>query len=170
MAYKTYTLGDLVTTSDIQELQDGIVNVFADATARDAAITSPSEGMFVYLTDTGEGLYYYNGSAWVSTDLAGDISSVTVNTNSNSGLAGGSTASSGAFSSDLTIDANNLTAVTVDVANDSVIIYDSDGTATGKESIADFISAIAGNNLTASAGVLNAPAAGASIGLAIALG
>ncbi len=169
MGYKTYTLGDLVTTADIQELQDGIVTVFTDGTARDAAITSPSEGMFAYLTGTGEGLYYYNGSAWVSTSLAGDISSVTVNTNSNSGLAGGQTASSGAFSSDLTIDANNLAAVTVDVANDSVIIYDSDGTATGKETIADLISAIAGNNLTASSGVLNA-ASGASIGLAIALG
>ena len=169
MGYKTYTLGDLVTTADIQELQDGIVNVFADATARDAAITSPTEGMFAYLTGTGEGLYYYNGSAWVSTSLAGDISSVTVNTNSNSGLGGGQTANTGAFTSNLTLDANNLSAVTVDVANDSVIIYDNSGTATGKETIADFISAIAGNNLTASSGVLNA-ASGASIGLAIALG
>ena len=69
----------------------------------------------------------------------------------------------------MTLDASNLSAVTVDVANDSVIIYDNSGTATGKETIADFISAIAGNNLTASSGVLNA-ASGASIGLAIALG
>ena len=75
----------------------------------------------LHTTGTGEGLYYYNGSAWVSTSLAGDISSVTVNTNSNSGLAGGQTANTGAFTSNLTLDANNLSAVTVDVANDSVL-------------------------------------------------
>ena len=60
-----------------------------------------------------------------------------------------------------------LAAVTVDVANDSVIIYDNSGTATGKETIADFISAIA-EIATTSSGVLNG--SGASIGLAIALG
>lgn len=38
--------------------------VFADATARDAAITTPVEGMTCILTDTGE--QYYNGASWLT--------------------------------------------------------------------------------------------------------
>jgi len=39
--------------------------VFASATARDAAITSPSEGQHCFLSDT-DALQYYTGSAWVA--------------------------------------------------------------------------------------------------------
>lgn len=39
--------------------------VFADATARDAAITSPTEGQFAWLTGT-DALTYYTGSAWAA--------------------------------------------------------------------------------------------------------
>ena len=39
------------------------VSTFADAAARDAAITSPSAGMLAFLQDTNQ-LFSYNGSAW----------------------------------------------------------------------------------------------------------
>jgi len=53
-----------------------------------------------------------------------------------------------------TLDLNDLAAGTVAVANDSIVILDSDDNASKKESIADFIAAIDGTGLTASSGVL----------------
>ena len=48
--------------------------VFADATARDAAVTSPSEGMICYLKDIDQ-VQSYNGSSWASVTsvLTGDV-------------------------------------------------------------------------------------------------
>ena len=63
-----------------------------------------------------------------------------------------------------------VTEDTVAVASDYMVFLD--GGATGnanKESIADFVSGIAGTNLTASSGQLSAAAGGISVGLAIAL-
>ena len=63
-----------------------------------------------------------------------------------------------------------VTEDTVAVASDYMVFLD--GGATGnanKESIADFVSGIAGTNLTASSGELSAAAGGISVGLAIAL-
>jgi hypothetical protein len=40
-----------------------MIMVFANATARDAAITSPTEGMFAFLKDT-DTLTYHDGSDW----------------------------------------------------------------------------------------------------------
>ena len=59
---------------------------------------------------------------------------------------------------------------TVAVASDYILFLD--GGATGnmnKESVADFVSAIAGTNLTASSGQLSASAGGVSVGKSIAL-
>jgi len=56
----------------------------------------------------------------------------------------------------LSLDLNELTAATVNVAADSIAIIDADDSnATKKESISDFIDAIDGTGLTASSGVLN---------------
>ena len=61
----------------------------------------------------------------------------------------------------ITINLNDLTAAAVDVANDSIAIIDANATnGTRKESIADFVSAIAGANLTATSGVLAATGGG----------
>jgi hypothetical protein len=53
------------------------VLVFASAAARNAAITSPQEGQFAYTKDTN-GLWYYDGAAWVASGATGDIEGVTV--------------------------------------------------------------------------------------------
>ncbi len=52
------------------------VPVYADATARDAAISSPEEGQMIYNTDTG-GLQTYNGTSWESLNPATTLSGLT---------------------------------------------------------------------------------------------
>ena len=60
----------------------------------------------------------------------------------------------------ITVNLNGVAAGTVAVANDSIAFIDADDDATKKESIADFVSAIAGSNLTATNGVLAASGGG----------
>lgn len=159
--FKVYATGDLITATEFNTfLQEQVVMVFADSTARDAAVTSPSEGMFCFLKDT-DVLQFYSGSAWTNFIGDGDITGVTAGT----GLSGGGT--SGAVT--VNFDPNSLSAGTVNVANDSMTIIDADDSNNPKkESIADFVSAIAGSGLTASSGQLTT-AGGVSLGLVIAL-
>lgn len=66
LGYRTFVSGEVLTAANVQGyLADQAVMVFADATARDSAVTAPSSGMFVFLTGT-ETLQYYSGtaSAW----------------------------------------------------------------------------------------------------------
>jgi hypothetical protein len=66
---RTWTAGEVVTAANVQGyLQDQTVMVFADASARDAAITAPTEGMVAYLSDSNT-LTAYTGSAWVPAPL-----------------------------------------------------------------------------------------------------
>ena len=73
MTRKQWVNGDILQAADANALSDQAINRFADATARDASITSPSEGMFVYLTGSNA-LQYYNGSSWVAADISGGVS------------------------------------------------------------------------------------------------
>ena len=77
----------------------------------------------------------------------GDITAVTAG----DGLSGGG--SSGALS--IALDLNELTAATVAVDADSIAIIDAGDNSSKKESIADFVSAIAGSGLSASSGQLS---------------
>jgi hypothetical protein len=66
LGYIEFATGDILTAAAANGyLASQTVMVFADATARTAAITSPQEGMFSYLKDTNA-TQYYSGSAWVS--------------------------------------------------------------------------------------------------------
>ncbi len=56
--------------------------------------------------------------------------------------------------SNLQLDLSDLAAAAVNVGADSIAIYDADADATGKESIADLMTAVAGDGLAASSGVL----------------
>lgn len=68
MAYKTFTAGTLATASDVNTyLMKQSVMVFADAAARNAALTSPTEGMLTY-QEGSDHLTVYNGSAWIPFD------------------------------------------------------------------------------------------------------
>jgi hypothetical protein len=63
--FKTFATGDVLTAADTNGYLMQGVWVFADATARDAAVTSPQEGNFCYLKDTNV-TQYYTGSAWAA--------------------------------------------------------------------------------------------------------
>lgn len=70
LGFKNFTSGEVLTAADVNGyLMQGIL-VFADATARDAAITSPQEGQFAFLKDTNV-TTYYTGSAWANVDTTG---------------------------------------------------------------------------------------------------
>jgi hypothetical protein len=76
--YKTFTTGDVLTAAQVQYyLQNQSIMYFADAAARDAALTAGirQEGMFAYLADTNTTVYY-DGSAWQSFGT-GDVTGLT---------------------------------------------------------------------------------------------
>ena len=119
--FKVYATGDLITATEFNTfIQEQVVMVFANSTARDSAVSSPSEGMFCFLKDT-DTLQFYNGSSWASFIGDGDITGVTITTSSTSGLSGGTTASSGAFSSTLVIAPAQATSGTV--ATGDIILF-----------------------------------------------
>jgi hypothetical protein len=65
LGFKTFNTGDVLSAADTNGyLMQGVL-VFADATARTAAITSPQEGQTCYLKDT-DVIQVYSGSAWVT--------------------------------------------------------------------------------------------------------
>lgn len=66
MAYKVFANGFPLQASELNtNLMQQVIAVFTDATARDAEITTPVNGQFVFLTGSNS-LVRYNGSAWVS--------------------------------------------------------------------------------------------------------
>ena len=57
--FKLFADGNVLLASEVNEyMAQQMIMVFADATARDAAITSPSEGMFAFLKDTDKVTVY----------------------------------------------------------------------------------------------------------------
>ena len=75
--YRTFVPGETLTADNIQNfLQDQVVQVYADASARDTALTGiVSEGMVAFLKDSNK-LFTFNGSAWeevTPTNISADI-------------------------------------------------------------------------------------------------
>ena len=123
--FKVWSTGDLVNASDFNNyLQEQVIMVFADASARNSAITSAEEGMFAFLKDTNA-LTFYDGSSWASFIGDGDITGVTITTSATSGLSGGATATSGAFASTLVIAPAQATSGTV-TTSDIILFGDAD--------------------------------------------
>jgi hypothetical protein len=76
LGFKTFTTGEVLTAGDTNGyLMQGVL-VFATATARDAAITSPQEGQTCYLKDT-DAVMTYSGSTWVQ--VGGGAASINPN-------------------------------------------------------------------------------------------
>jgi hypothetical protein len=94
LGFKDFVTGEVLTAADVDGyLMQGIW-VFDDATARDAAVTSPQEGNACYLKNTNEVLTY-SGSAWVA---VGGGSGMTLISATTIGSAVASVTVTGAFS------------------------------------------------------------------------
>jgi len=85
--YKSWVDGDVLSANDVNTyLMEQAVMVFADSTARDAALTAPSEGMFAFTKDDNA-FKFYTGSAWQSVtalNFDGSIVATEQNTTSTS--------------------------------------------------------------------------------------
>jgi hypothetical protein len=76
LGFKDFQTGEVLTAADVDGyLMQGIW-VFANATARDAAVTSPQEGNFAFLKDTNV-TTYYTGSTWTNLDTTGMVNPMT---------------------------------------------------------------------------------------------
>jgi hypothetical protein len=108
LGFKDFTTGEVLTAGDVDGyLMQGIW-VFASAAARDAAVTSPQEGNFAFTKDTN-GLWYYDGAAWVASGATGDIEGVTAGI----GISGGGTSG--------TVTVTNSMATAIDAKGDLVV-------------------------------------------------
>jgi hypothetical protein len=105
--FKTFTTGEVLTAGDVNGYLMQGINVFATTTARDAAITAPAEGQFAFTKDTN-GLWYYDGAAWVASGATGDIEGVTAGV----GISGGGTSG--------TVTVTNSMATAIDAKGDLV--------------------------------------------------
>jgi hypothetical protein len=76
LGFKNFATGEVLTAADTNGYLMQGVWVFANATARDAAVTSPQEGNFAYLKDTNV-TTYYTGSAWANLDTTGMVNPMT---------------------------------------------------------------------------------------------
>ena len=79
--YRLFNTGDVLTAAQVQfNLQNQSIMFFANAAARDAALTVGvvQEGMFAYLADTNTTVFY-DGAAWQSFGT-GDVTGLTAGT------------------------------------------------------------------------------------------
>lgn len=107
LGFKNFSSGEVLTAADVNGyLMQGVL-VFASTAARDAAITSPQEGQFAYTKDTN-GLWYYDGAAWVASGATGDIEGVTAGV----GISGGGTSG--------TVTVTNSMATEIDAKGDLI--------------------------------------------------
>ena len=154
--YKEFSTGEVLTAANVNNHLMQVIMVYADSSARDAGITSSKreEGQFVFLKDSNT-LQFYDGSSFVDFIGEGDITGVTITTSSTSGLSGGAAATSGAFSSTLSVAPAQATAGTV-ATGDIILFGDINDS----------------NNLkrTTVADINNLGGGGSSVGLILALG
>jgi hypothetical protein len=108
--YRLFNTGDVLTAAQVNNyLQEQVIMVFADSTARTTALSGVlSEGMFSYLTGTNA-FQYYDGAAWADVSNPGDITGVTAGT----GLSGGGTSGAVTVSIDTGVTADLTTAQTL---------------------------------------------------------
>ena len=136
-------------------------------TAVGTIATGTWEGTTIAVDQGGTGATSLSNLITLTTHTTGNYVATLANaTNGGTTISNGSTEGGAAT---VAMNLSDLTGAAVNVAADSIPFLDADGSATRIESIADLATAMAGANLTASSGQLVAGAAGAGLGLVIAL-
>jgi hypothetical protein len=115
----------------------------------------------------GTGATSLNNLITLSTHTTGAYIATLANASNGGTAVTGSGSEEGAAT--VALDFNNLTDTAVNVAADSIVFLDADGTASRRDTIADLATAMAGTNLTASSGQLVASAGGTSTEFVIAM-
>lgn len=146
--WRDFVPGEVLTAANVQDyLQDQAVMVFASAAARTSALTSPSEGMMSYRTDSNI-VEVYDGSAWKQFGKTTDsILQVVTSTSTTS-----TTTSAGTFQS------CNLTAtITPSATSSKVLVIASTGMGFDTRATTAFVTLFrgttAGTDLSTSGGV-----------------
>ena len=140
---KAYVATQIATKDNTDEMTEGSTNLYHTSERVDDRVNALlQEGTGISLTYDDA-----SGTLTVANTNSADITGVTAG----DGLSGGGT--SGALS--LAVDLNELTAASVDIANDSVAIIDASDNSSKKESFADIATAMAGTGITATNGVLS---------------
>ncbi len=130
-------------SSDTQDLSGTSLAFKANQMSLTNTADSSTDGFVLTFDNT-------SGGFTLEQKFDGDITSIVAG----DGLSGSSLSAGDAT---VNLDLNDLTAATVNVANDSIAFVDADDSnATRKETIADFVSGIAGSGLSASNGQLSA--------------
>jgi hypothetical protein len=115
LGFKTFNTGDVLTAADTNGyLMQGVL-VFADAAARNAAITSPQEGQCCYLKDT-DVIQSYSGSAWVTKSAGGSSGAVVQ-------VVTATTTSSTSSTSTSFVDTNLTATITPTSASNKVLVF-----------------------------------------------
>ena len=110
MAYKVFANGNPLLASALNDnLMQQVIAVFTSSSSRDATLTSPVEGQFVYLSDTGA-LTYYNGSSWANFNPTPSVSEKT-----------GTTYTITAADAQTTVFVNNASGTTVTIDDEIAI-------------------------------------------------
>lgn len=113
LGFTTFATGDVLTAASVNGYLMQGVWVFADSTARDAAVTSPQEGNMCYLKST-DAVQYYSGTAWTAVGGGGGGGKVLQVVNA--------TTSTSAYTSGNTFIDTNLTATITPSASTSKVL------------------------------------------------
>ena len=132
--FKVWATGDLVNAVDFNNyIQEQVVMVFATTSARDSAISSPEEGMTVYIS-ADNNLMTYSGSAWISIYNAQDSVLSKFEAKDYSETLGSLTLASNTISAD--VENGNVFTITLD---NNVTTWNIANLPAGKASIITFI-------------------------------
>ena len=174
--WQSFTTGEVLTSTAMNQIAASTVNVFASASARDAAIPGSdlAEGLICYLLDDNS-IYTYSGSGWVINGT-GTITGITTS----NGLAGSGTSGSVALTldtdakGDLLVGTGADTSTKLTVGTNTHVLTADSSTASGlvwsAPTTGDITEVAAGTNIDVTSGTGPVPSVALAIDSAVSMG